>query len=334
MRRVSAAGLTVSAVGLGTWQFGAREWGYGTPYAREAAPAIVRRSCDLGVTLFDTAEIYSFGQSERILGRALGGRRAEAVLATKLFPVLPIGPIVGWRARASVARLGSGDIDLYQVHWPNPVIPDSATAAALASLLDDGVTRHVGVSNYPLARWRALEEALGRPVVSNQVRYSLVDRRPESELLPYAVAHDRLLIAYSPLGQGLLSGRYGPDHRPGAMRSRSKAFSPENLLHAAPLLDTLRQVAAAHGASPAQVALAWLLRRPNVVVIPGASSVEQAEANAEAADITLSDEEDAALRDASDAYRPPGRPTGAELARRAAGTAARRVRRVAQGLSG
>jgi aryl-alcohol dehydrogenase-like predicted oxidoreductase len=327
VRHVEAEGVRLFPVGLGTWQFGSGEWGYGTTYAEEVAPRIVARSLDLGVQLVDTAEIYAFGRSERIVGASLAGRRAEAFLATKLLPVLPMDPIVGWRARGSLRRLGTDHVDLYQLHWPNPVVPASRVAAGLAKLLDAGVTRHVGVSNYPLARWQQLERHLGRPVLSNQVRYSLVDRRPERELLPWAQANGRVLIAYSPLAQGLLSGHYGPGRRPSGMRAKTSVFRPENLERTAPLLDVLREVSDAHRATPAQIALAWLVRRPNVVVIPGASSVEQAEQNAASADIELSAAEDDALTAASDAYEPARSAVGA-----GAGVVRRRLRRVADGL--
>lgn len=327
MQYVEAGGARLSAVGLGTWQFGSGEWGYGTAYAQETAPAIVGRSLDLGVTLLDTAEIYAMGRSERILGAALSGRRDEAFVATKLFPVAPADPVAGWRARRSLARLGTDHVDLYQLHWPNPLVPASATARALRRLLDDGLTRHVGVSNYPLARWQELERALGHPVRSNQVRYSLLDRRPERELLPWAQANDRIVIAYSPLAQGLLSGRYDADHLPSGLRARTGPFLPDNVRALQPLLDVLREVAAAHDATPAQVALAWLLRRPNVVVIPGASSVAQAEANAASADLDLGAAEDRALTEASDAFRPV-----TTVVRARAGLVGRRMRRVLDGL--
>ncbi len=330
MRLVEAGDVRLFPVGLGTWQFGSGEWGYGTTYAAEVAPRIVERSLDLGVDVIDTAEIYGFGRSERIVGGALARRRTEAFLATKLFPVLPVGPVVGWRARGSLRRLATDHVDLYQVHWPNPVVPQRPVADALGKLLDAGLARHVGVSNYPLQRWQELERELGRPVLSNQVRYSLVDRTPERELLGWAQANGRVIIAYSPLAQGLLSGRYGPDRRPTGLRARSSVFRPDSLAAAAPLLDVLREVAEAHRSTPAQVALAWLVRRPNVVVIPGASSVEQAEHNAASADIELSAAEDDALTAASDAYRdrpaPPGFvPARAEVVRR-------RLRRVLDGL--
>jgi aryl-alcohol dehydrogenase-like predicted oxidoreductase len=327
LRHVEAEGVRLFPVGLGTWQFGAGEWGYGTAYAKEVAPRIVERSLDLGVDLIDTAELYAFGRSERIVGAALGGRRDEAFLATKLLPILPVDPIVRRRARGSLRRLATDHVDLYQLHWPNPVVPARPIADALRGLLDSGVTRHVGVSNYPLARWQELERLLGRPVLSNQVRYSLVDREPERELLPWAQANGRVIIAYSPLGQGLLSGRYGPGRRPTGLRARTSPFRPENLQRAAPLLDTLREIANAHRVTAAQIALAWLVRRDNVVVIPGASSVEQAEQNAASADIELSAAEDEALTAASDGYQP----VRSGFAARAA-TLSRRARRVREGL--
>ena len=334
MRYVNAAGVRLSAVGVGTWQFGSGEWGYGSTYAEETAPRIVQRALDLGVNLLDTAEVYAFGKSETIVGRAIAGRRQEAFVATKLLPVVPVDPVVGQRARGSRRRLGIDAIDLYQIHWPNPVVPINRTMPAFAKLLAEGVIRHVGVSNFPLDKWQEAEAALGSPVLSNQVKFSLIDRDPERDLLPWAQANDRLVIAYSPLSQGLLSGRYDAEHLPSGLRAATAPFLPQNMALFAPVLDALRQVAGAHQATPAQVALAWLLRRPNVVVIPGASSVEQMARNIEAADLELSDEEDRALTEASDAYAPlKGAAAVPALAKRRAERAAGRVRRVLEGLS-
>ena len=304
MKHVEVGGVRLSAIGLGTWQFGSREWGYGQQYAEDESGAIVTRALDLGINLIDTAEIYGFGASERIVGRAVAGRRDEAFLATKIFPVLPVGRVVDDRARRSARRLGVDALDLYQVHQPNPVVPDSVIMPPMRRLVDEGLVRHVGVSNYSLARWQAADTALGGPVLSNQVRYSLVDRRPERELLPWAQGNDRIVIAYSPLGQGLLSARYDATNRPGGVRAANALFLPENLERATELLEALRAVATAHGATPAQVALAWVIRRPNVVAIPGASSVAQLERNAEAADLELSDDDDARLTDASGRFSP------------------------------
>jgi aryl-alcohol dehydrogenase-like predicted oxidoreductase len=292
----------VSVVGLGTWQFGSAEWGYGDAYAVEAE-TIVHRALDLGVNLIDTAEIYGGGKSEIIVGQAIADRRDEAFVATKVWPVRPTASFVEAHGRRSAAHLGVDAIVLYQVHWPNPVVPLGSTMKGMRRLLDAGVVRHVGVSNFSLSRWKAAERRLGTAVLSNQVRYNLVARKPERELLPYAAAHDRLVIAYSPLAQGLLGGRYDVDHRPAAaVRRANPLFTPENLRRAAPLIQALRDVAAAHDARPAQVALAWILRRPNTVVIPGARNVEQLESNVAAADLDLTDEEADRLTAASDGF--------------------------------
>jgi aryl-alcohol dehydrogenase-like predicted oxidoreductase len=294
----------ISKIGLGAWQFGG-EWGYGPGYAERDAAAIVQRAIDLGVTLFDTAEAYGFGRSERVLGRALGDRRASVFLATKLFPVLPVAPVVEQRAVASANRLGTRLLDLYQVHQPNPLVRDGTTMRGMRALQTVGLVGEVGVSNYSLDRWRAAERALGGRVLSNQVQYSLVHRQPEAGLLPYAEAQGRVVIAYSPLGQGLLGGRYDRDHRPSnRIRAGNPLFLPENLDRAGELLGVLREVAAAHDASPAQVALAWVIQHPAVAAIPGASSIGQLESNVAAAELDLAADEDAALRAAADRFQP------------------------------
>jgi aryl-alcohol dehydrogenase-like predicted oxidoreductase len=295
----------ISKIGLGTWQFGSRDWGYGDAYAATEATAIVSRALDLGVTLFDTAEIYGFGRSERILGQALGDRRESAFLATKIFPVLPVPAVVEQRAVASANRLGVRRLDLYQVHQPNPVFRDSTIMRGMRALQRVGLVGEVGVSNYSLDRWRAAEAALGSRVLSNQVPYSLVARSPELDLIPFAESGDRVVIAYSPLAQGLLSGRYHRGSRPSnRVRAANPLFLPENLERAQGLIAALREVADAHGATPAQIALAWAIHSPAVTAIPGASSVAQLESNVAAADIELAADEYQALQAAAGRYRP------------------------------
>jgi aryl-alcohol dehydrogenase-like predicted oxidoreductase len=305
MRDVEIDGARVSAIGVGTWQFGSKEWGYGEEYARTTAAAIINRALDLGVNLVDTAEIYGMGASERIVGDAIAARREQVFVASKVFPLVPIAPVVEWRAVESAARLGVKTMDLYQVHWPNPVFPSRPAMRGMRRLQQTGLVDHVGVSNYNLVQWRVAERMLGGRVLSNQVQYSLVARKPDRELVPWAQANERILIAYSPLAQGLLGGRYDLDNPPPpGVRSNNALFLPQNLERAQPLLTALREVASAHGATPAQVALAWVIRRPNVVAIPGASSVAQLEANVAAADLELSDAEDARLTAESDAFQP------------------------------
>jgi aryl-alcohol dehydrogenase-like predicted oxidoreductase len=293
MKYVEVGGTRLSAIGLGTWQLGSTEWGYGKDYAGGEAGAIVKRALELGVNLIDTAEIYGIGRSERIVGEAIRSQREKVFLATKLFPIgLPF--MVSGRARASARRLGVDRLDLYQVHWPSPLFPPRSTMPRMKRLQDSGLVRHVGVSNHSLAQWQAAESALGGPVLSNQVRFSLIARAPEHELLPWAQREGRLIIAYSPLGQGLLSGKY-QKAPPRNFRRGRRAFSDESRQRLQPLVDALGEIGKTHGATSSQVALAWLIRKPNVVAIPGASNVRQLEENVGAADIELSEDDDARL---------------------------------------
>lgn len=304
MRYVDLDGLHVSRIGLGTWQFGSREWGYGQRYAAVESALIVHRALDLGITLIDTAEIYGFGRSERIVGAALGAGDERAFLATKIFPVLPVAAVVRRRAAGSARRLGVRRLDLYQVHQPNPFVHDGTTMRGMCALQDRCVVGEVGVSNYSLARWQKAERALGRRVLSNQVSYSLTDRRAELDLIPYAAESGRIVIAHSPLARGFLSTRYDTDNRPTNAVRRRGLFSPESLERAGSLFATLREVAGNQRATPAQVALAWVIRHPNVVAIVGASSADQVRANAAAADLDLAADEITALTEAAEAFSP------------------------------
>jgi aryl-alcohol dehydrogenase-like predicted oxidoreductase len=305
MRYVDVNGARLSVIGLGTWQFGSKDWGYGSDYAQNEAGRIVTRALDLGVNLIDTAEIYGRNESERIVGRAIANRRDEVFVATKLFPLMPLAAVAERHGRASAQRLGIDVVDLYQIHFPNPVVPIAEQMRGMRRLVDGGVVDHVGVSNFSLARWRAAERALGSPVLSNQVQYSLAARKPDVELVPYAAANDRLVIAYSPLAKGLLSGRYDATNLPtDSARANDPLFLPENVVAAHDLIETLRTVAKNHDASPSQVALAWVVHHPNVVAIPGASSLTQLESNVAAADLYLSDDEVTELTAASDAFLP------------------------------
>ncbi len=293
MRYVEALGARVSVIGLGTWQFGSAEWGYGRDYNDKTAGEIVRRALDLGINLVDTAEVYGLGRSERMVGEAIRGRRDSVFLATKIFPI-GIPAMTAWRARRSLRRLGVDHVDLYQQHWESPLFPPGSTMPRFRRLVDEGLVRHAGVSNHSLAAWQACERAFGGPVLSNQVRFNLVDRSPERELVPWAQKEGRIVIAYSPLGQGVLSGKYQTASPANFRRFRGE-FRAEARARREPLIAALREIADAHNATPAQVALAWLVQKPNVVAIPGASSVKQVEDNAAAADIALAADQVARL---------------------------------------
>jgi aryl-alcohol dehydrogenase-like predicted oxidoreductase len=322
----------ISKIGLGTHQFGTRAWGYGERYTTREAGEIVSRALELGLTLFDTAEIYGFepgrltrralvegvafrdaatthgfGRSEQILGQALRDRRESVFLATKFYPTRPAVPVAEQHAVASINRLGARYIDLYQVHQPRRMAPAGATMRGLRALQQAGIVREVGVSNASLERWRAMEGALGGRVLSNQVGYSLVTRSAERDLLPFAESRSRVVIAYRPLELGLLSGRYHRGNRPTDSRATHPLFLPENLDRARNLIAALREIAAAHSATPAQIALAWVIRHPAVAAIPSVSNVEQLESNVAAADIDLTDDEYQALRVAAARFHPvPG----------------------------
>ena len=315
MRYMEVEGLRLSVIGLGTWQFGSREWGYGDAYATDVAPALVRRAVELGVTFIDTAEAYGPARSERIVGAAVAGLEPRPVVATKLMPIAPAEAIVAWQARGSARRLGVSTIDLYQVHWPNAFVSTRRVMQSLRPLVDDGLVAHVGVSNYSLEAWQEAERALRRPVLSNQVRFNLACPAPLRDLVPYASASGRVVIAYSPLGQGLLGGASAAAGvTPGVaatgatpgVRRMNPLFRGDGPTRAAPLLAAMSDVAAAHGATPAQVALAWLVSHPGVVAIPGARTVGQLEENAAAADLELSADEIARLTDTAEDFAARG----------------------------
>jgi aryl-alcohol dehydrogenase-like predicted oxidoreductase len=293
MKFVEVGGARLSAIGLGTWQFGSTEWGYGGDYARGEAGAIVQRALDLGVNLIDTAEVYGLGRSERIVGDAIRRHRDQVFLATKIFPIgLPFQ--VQGRARRSAKRLGVDHIDLYQLHWPSPLFPPGSTMPRMKRLVEAGLVHHVGVSNHPLEGWQAAERAFGGAILSNQVLFNLVNREPEQHLLPWAQREGRVIIAYSPLAQGLLSGKYQKSP-PRNFRRMRRNFRPATRARAQPLVEELGEMGKKPTGTNSQVALAWLIRKPNVVAIPGASSVRQLEENVAAADLEMSDDDDARL---------------------------------------
>ena len=303
MRNIEIDGLRVSRIGLGTWQFGSREWGYGDAYARETSPALLRRAIELGITMIDTAEMYGFGGSERIIGETLAdlpaADRAALTVATKFMPVAPTERILGCEAAGSRRRLQQEALDLYYAHWPNPFVSVRRVMQSLRPLVAEGLVRRVGVSNYSVAQWQQAEHALRAPVIGNQVKFSLADPGPAGDLVPYAAEHDRLVVAYSPLAQGLLA----VDRDWYATRDFRRMMRPARRTTGfEPLADAVREIAAAHDASPAQVALAWVLAHPNTIAIPGARTLEQLELNAAAADLVLADDEVARLSAEAEAF--------------------------------
>ncbi|MHB1499660.1 MAG: aldo/keto reductase [Candidatus Dormibacteria bacterium] len=313
MRYLELDGAKLSVVGLGCWQFGEPGWGYGQEFGPKDSLAIIRRALELGVTLIDTAELYGSGASESLVGTALQEWAEPVFLASKFLPLMPVpGPMVA-HCRRSLERLQRPALDLYQIHFPNPVVPLRLQMDGLRQVLHRGLSQHVGVSNFSLSRWRRAERLLGSPIISNQVRYNLLHRRPEQDLISYADRTSHLIIAYSPLAQGALSGRYRQGLVPAGLRRRSWLFTEEGLTAAEPVVEALREVAAGKGVTPDQVALAYLLAQPRVLVIPGAKSIAQLEANVAATEIVLAPDELLALRRGADLFQMSRRRAATQL---------------------
>ena len=185
MKYLEMGSKQVSAIGLGTWQFGEPGWGWGKEFDNREIERIIDRALELGINFFDTAAVHGNGRSEGILGKALRGRRQGAVIATKVAP--PLGPdIVKRAAEQSLRRLGMEYVDLYQLHAPDSRMPISETMRAMRQLMDSGQVHQVGVSNFGREQREEAESALGRPVISNQVQYHLLQRCHGRSLLPYA----------------------------------------------------------------------------------------------------------------------------------------------------
>ncbi|MBX6762623.1 MAG: aldo/keto reductase [Rubrobacteraceae bacterium] len=293
--------MEVAPLGVGAWAWGTRYlWGYGSSYGREDAEAALRASLESGVELVDTAEIYGNGASERIIGEVLrsGELPRRPVIATKFAP-LPhrLDPRALLRALdGSLRRLGVESVDLYQVHFPSPLLKVESLMDALAEAVKEGKARAVGVSNYGASQMRRAYERLahhGVPLASNQVRYNLLDRSPEyNGVLDACRELGVTLIAYSPLAQGLLTGKYRPGVRPsGLVRRFDRRFSPRGLTRIEPVVSALERIAEKRGKTPSQVALNWLVTQRDVLAIPGAKNGEQARQNAGALGWSLSPEE-------------------------------------------
>jgi aryl-alcohol dehydrogenase-like predicted oxidoreductase len=290
-------------MGMGVWQASA-EWNGRNDEISRA----ITTSRDLGVSLFDTAELYGRGRSEQLLGRtAKKIGRGELVIATKVHGANLAGAEVEKAWRASASRLGVKEIDLYQIHWPDPwaQIPLRETMKALEMLYLDGRIRAIGVSNFAV---RDLEEARSflshTDIASNQVRYNLLQRSIEAEVLPYCRREKISILAWSPLAQGALTGKYRAGKVPRSdVRTDNELFREKNMGQIEKLVARLAPIAARRGRTVAQLALAWLATDPLVIPIPGAKNPRQAEENAGSAGVTLSREEISEIVRASDAMK-------------------------------
>ncbi len=311
-RRLGTSGLAVSPVGLGCNNLGRA--GSATE-DQQAATAVVHAAVDAGITFFDTADVYGAppGRSEELLGAALGPRRGDVAIASKFGMNArgANGPDFGARAsrryirqavHASLRRLGTDWIDLYQLHEPDLATPLEETLAALHDLVTAGHIRYIGHSNF--SGWQLADAAWTAqstsriPFISAQNQYSLLDRRAERELLPAAQAFGVGVLPFYPLANGLLTGKYTRSHAPAG--SRLELFKP-HLMQSAPWekLEALQSFADERGITMLAVSFGWLLARPQVAsVIAGATTPQQVVANAQAAAAWEPDEDDLAAIDA------------------------------------
>jgi aryl-alcohol dehydrogenase-like predicted oxidoreductase len=320
-KQLGRTGLYVSEICLGTMTFGGSEqagmWRAIGALGQGEVDAIVGRALEAGVNFVDTADVYSFGESERLLGQALknlGTQRKDVVIATKAYGEMGPRPNDRGASRghimdsvqASLERLQTDHIDLYQIHANDPVTPIEETLRALDDLVSQGLVRYVGVSNWQA--WK-IAKALGISAQHGYARfetlqayYSIAGRDLERELAPMLTSEQLGLMVWSPLAGGLLSGKFGPgSNNPQDARRTNFDFPPVDKDRAWACVEVMREVGEAHGVSVARVALAWLLAKPAVMsIIIGAKTLEQLDDNLAAAELTLTPEEIARLDEVSE----------------------------------
>ena len=284
-------GPLVSEIGLGTWQAGMRGWG--TDYSRGDVEQAISLAVDRGINFFDTAEMYGRGVSEEVLGGVIHERREEVVLASKVSPWHLSEHSLTAAINASLKRLGTEYVDLYQIHFPPSYYTSLRKAFhVLERFVMDGKIKFIGVSNFPKSLLAESRTYLSKAdIVSNQVEYSLLCRWAEDELLPYCRQEQISIIAYSPLAQGMLTGKYHSGNLTTRdVRKHNKLFRPQNFKKLEALLAVLRDVAAKRSVTPGQVALNWLLCQ-QVIPIPGAKKPGQVSEIAGASDWRLTESE-------------------------------------------
>jgi len=326
-RDLGKSGLQVPAVSFGAWAAGGWMWG-GTD--DQDILRAIRKGLDLGIACVDTAPIYGMGHSETVVGKAIEGRRGDVLVATKcgLRWDLDEGqfyfhtrmndgvPCAVYRnlTRASILheceqslrRLGIETIDLYQCHWPDVGTPIEETVGALNELRQQGKIRAFGVSNFSVEQ---LAEAMKYgPLASDQPKYNPLERDIETDVLPFCIEHDIGVLAYSPIAQGLMTGKVAMDRvfPEGDQRRDKPWFRPENRKRVLDMLSNLKPIAADHGATLAQLTINWVIRQKGITsALVGARDEQQVAENAKASELQLTDGEVAAIREFVEAVSPP-----------------------------
>jgi myo-inositol catabolism protein IolS len=291
LRPLGMSDVKITPIIMGTWQAGKRMWaGIDDTEINKA----IRAAFDAGITAFDTAEEYGWGHSERILGKALSDVRHQVVYATKVFPNhLKYDQVIG-RCHRSLKNLNTHYIDLYQIHWPagswgSKVAPIRETMRAMNELLQQGKIRAIGVSNFSCSQLK--EASQFARIDSLQPPYSLFWRHVEKDAMPYCIENNITILAYSSMAQGILTGKFGLDHKfaKGDHRSKHKLFKRENFKRVQQALNRLRPIADRYGFSLGQLALAWVIAHQGVCAIAGARNAEQVLQNAKATEGHLSE---------------------------------------------
>ena len=293
LRKLGQSDIHISPIIMGLWQAGKEMWvGIDDTETTRA----IRAAFDAGITTFDTAEAYGKGHSERILASAISEVRDKVIYATKVFCNHLKFDQVLKACHRSLGNLQTDYIDLYQIHWPSgsfgfDEVPIGETMGALNELKEQGKIRAIGVSNFSRPQ---LQEAIqyGR-IDSLQPPYSLFWRQAEKDTLSFCIENKITILAYSPMAQGLLTGKFGPDHvfEKGDIRAKNKLFQPDTYARVQEALTKLRPIADKKGVTLGQLALSWVTSHPGICAIAGSRSADQARENAGAGSIALSNEE-------------------------------------------
>ncbi len=305
-RKLGYTDLHLTTVGMGTWAIGGSgwEWGWG-PQDDAESIASIQRGLELGINWIDTAAAYGLGRSEEVVGRAIAERRDEIIVATKCGLVCDEGSTevygcltaesVRAECETSLRRLNVDVIDLYQIHWPHDEEHLEDAWSTIADLVQEGKVRYAGVSNFSVEQIKRIQPI--HPVASLQPPYSMLERGVEEELLPFCAANDIGVVAYSPMQTGLLTGKYTKERVTSLpdddwRKDRSPHFQEPALSANLELVEGLRPIAERNGRTLPQLAIAWVLRRPEITAaIVGSRRPEQIEETAPAGDWVLSEEE-------------------------------------------
>lgn len=313
-RKLANSDLQLSTITFGAWAAGGWMWG---KTDRDEAIEAIRASYDLGVTSIDTAPIYGQGESEEIVGAAIKGISRDKIQILTKFGMrwdLAKGDF-GFKSKNndgveidiykyagkesiikecedSLKRLGTDYIDLYQIHWPESTTPIAETMEAVAALIKQGKVRHAGVCNYNAEQMAEAEKTIS--LVSNQIPFSMVNRAVEGKTVPYCMAHNKSVLAYSPLERGLLTGKITADYKfqEDDHRATNKYFTAESIAKTNAFLEKIKPLAAEKKATISQLVIRWTVERPGITIaLVGARNAKQAIENAKAIEVSLSKEE-------------------------------------------